>query len=196
MPSPVFCGKGPTAGHTAPAPTHPMMDFRRAACPHAAAQQTQRFSLFRPASASAERVAELGTEMIRKQGAKFAQTQKWKTRNHGKEGCVRDTLLGFPSPFKSIVFETFSKFQKLRQRDEKNFRHAAQNLGFGGVLSSLSFAVERKGAAGGMALISRRGAGETDCRTSDSVFYKGCQFRVDRRPAMTQLTSPRKSGKR
>ena len=60
-------------------------------------------------------------------------------------------------------------------------RHAAQNLGFGGVLSSLSFAVERKGAAGGMALISRRGAGETDCRTSDSVFYKGCQFRVDRR---------------
>ena len=24
MPSPVFCGKGPTAGHTGPAPTHPM----------------------------------------------------------------------------------------------------------------------------------------------------------------------------
>ena len=56
-----------------------------------------------------------------------------------------------------------------------------KTLGFGGVLSSLSFAVERKGAAGGMALISRRGTGETDCRTSDSVFYKGCQFRVDRR---------------
>ena len=119
--------------------------------------------------------------MIRKHGAKFAQTQKRKTRNHGKEGCVRETQEGCPSPLKSVVFETFSKFQKLRQRDEKNFRHAAQNLGFGGVLSSLSFAVERKGAAGGMALISRRGAGETDCRTSDSVFYKGCQFRVDRR---------------
>ena len=40
-------------------------------------------------------------------------------------------------------------------------------MGFGGVLSSLSFAAERKGAAGGMALINRRGAGETDCRTSD-----------------------------
>ena len=41
--------------------------------------------------------------------------------------------------------------------------------------------LEITGAAGGMALISRRGAGETDCRASDSVFYKGCQFRVDRR---------------
>ena len=56
-----------------------------------------------------------------------------------------------------------------------------KTLVLGSVLSSLSFAVERKGAAGGMALISRRGAGETDCRASDSVFYKGCQFRVDRR---------------
>ena len=41
MPPPVFCGKGPTAGHTGPAPTHPMMDFRRAACPHAAARDGQ-----------------------------------------------------------------------------------------------------------------------------------------------------------
>ena len=41
MPSPVFCGKGPTAGHTGPAPTRPMMDFRRAACPHAAAKDGQ-----------------------------------------------------------------------------------------------------------------------------------------------------------
>ena len=37
MPPPGFCGKGPTAGHMGPAPTHPMMDFRRAVCPHAAA---------------------------------------------------------------------------------------------------------------------------------------------------------------
>ena len=41
MPPPVFCGKGPTAGHTGPAPTHPMMDFRRAACSHAAAKDGQ-----------------------------------------------------------------------------------------------------------------------------------------------------------
>ena len=158
------------------------------------------------ASTSTECVAELDTEMIRKQGAKFAQTQKRKTRNHGKEGCVRETQEGCPSPFKSIVFETFSKFQKLRQRDEKNFRHAAQNLGFGGVLSSLSFAAERKEAAGSMALINRRGAGETDCRTSDivhwfamTVFLQGVPIPggpSGRRPAMTPLTSPRKSGKR
>ena len=41
MPPPVFCGKGPTAGHMGPAPTHPMMDFRRAVCPHAAAKDGQ-----------------------------------------------------------------------------------------------------------------------------------------------------------
>ena len=41
MPPPVFCGKGPAAGHMGPAPTHPMMDFRRAACPHAAAKDGQ-----------------------------------------------------------------------------------------------------------------------------------------------------------
>ena len=41
MPPPVFCGKGPTAGHMGPAPTHPMMDSRRAACPHAAAKDGQ-----------------------------------------------------------------------------------------------------------------------------------------------------------
>ena len=41
MPSPVFCRKGPMAGHTGPAPTHPMMDFRRAVCPHAAAKDGQ-----------------------------------------------------------------------------------------------------------------------------------------------------------
>ena len=41
MPPPVFCGKGPTAGHTGPAPTHPMMDFPRAVCPHAAARDGQ-----------------------------------------------------------------------------------------------------------------------------------------------------------
>ena len=44
------------------------IDLRRAACPHAAAQQTQRFSLFRPASTSAERVAELDAETMRRKG--------------------------------------------------------------------------------------------------------------------------------
>ena len=112
-------------------------------------RQTQSVSLLRQGSAGPrERPADGAAEIIRKQGAKFAQTQKRKTRNHGKEGCVRETQEGCPSPFKSIVFKTFSKFQKLRQRDEKNFRYAAQNLGFGGVLSSLSFAAERKGAVG------------------------------------------------
>ena len=41
--------------------------------------------------------------------------------DNGKEGCVRETQEGCPLPLKSIAFETFSKFQKLRQRDEKTF---------------------------------------------------------------------------
>ena len=36
----------------------------------------------------------------------------------GKEGRVRETQEGCPSLFKSIVFETFSEFQKLKQRNE------------------------------------------------------------------------------
>ncbi len=46
---------------------------------------------------------------------------KWYNYDNGKEGSVRETQEGCPSPFKSLVFETFSKFQKLRQRGEKIF---------------------------------------------------------------------------
>jgi len=46
---------------------------------------------------------------------------KWFACDNGKEGSVRETQEGCPSPLKSIAFETFSKFQKLRQRDEKTF---------------------------------------------------------------------------
>ena len=42
-------------------------------------------------------------------------------RDNGKEGSVRETQEGCPSPLKSEVFDTFSKFQKLRQRGEKTF---------------------------------------------------------------------------
>ena len=41
--------------------------------------------------------------------------------DNGKEGSVRETQEGCPSPLKSEVFDTFSKFQKLRQRGEKTF---------------------------------------------------------------------------
>ena len=41
--------------------------------------------------------------------------------SNGKEGCVRETQEGCPLLLKSVVFETFSKFQKLRQRAEKAF---------------------------------------------------------------------------
>ena len=64
----------------------------------------------------------------------------------GKEGCVRETQEGFPSPLKSVVFETFSKFQKLRQRVENTFsarccqsyRHKPHPLS-GGVANRLPF---------------------------------------------------------
>ena len=41
--------------------------------------------------------------------------------DNGKEGSVRETQEGCPSPLKSVVFETLKKFQKLRQRVEKIF---------------------------------------------------------------------------
>ena len=41
--------------------------------------------------------------------------------DNGKEGSVRETQEGCPSPLKSVVFEAFSKLQKLRQRGEKTF---------------------------------------------------------------------------
>jgi hypothetical protein len=49
---------------------------------------------------------------------------KWYVCRSGKEGCVRETQEGCPSPLKSIVFEAFSEFQKLSQRGKKLFRHA------------------------------------------------------------------------
>ena len=48
------------------------IDLRRAACPHAAPRQTQRFPPSRQASTSAERVADGDAETMRKQGANFA----------------------------------------------------------------------------------------------------------------------------
>ena len=47
------------------------IDLRRAASPHAAARQTQRFPPSRQASTSAERVADGDAETIRKDGNKF-----------------------------------------------------------------------------------------------------------------------------
>ena len=41
--------------------------------------------------------------------------------DNGKEGSVRETQEGCPSSLKSVVFEAFSKLQKLRQRAEKTF---------------------------------------------------------------------------
>ena len=41
--------------------------------------------------------------------------------DNGKEGSVRETQEGFPSPLKSVVFETFSKFQKRKRRGKKYF---------------------------------------------------------------------------
>ena len=41
--------------------------------------------------------------------------------DNGKEGSVRETQEGCPSPFKSIAFEAISEFQKLSQRGEKTF---------------------------------------------------------------------------
>ena len=46
---------------------------------------------------------------------------KWYICDNGKEGSVRETQEGCPSPLKSVVFEAFSKFQKLRQRGEMTF---------------------------------------------------------------------------
>ena len=48
------------------------IDLRRAASPHAAPRQTQRFPPSRQASTSAERVADGDAETMRKQGANFA----------------------------------------------------------------------------------------------------------------------------
>ena len=44
--------------------------------------------------------------------------------DNGKEGRVRENQEGCPSPFKSIVFGTFSKFQKRKRRGKKYFCRA------------------------------------------------------------------------
>ena len=49
------------------------IDLRRAASPHAALRQTQRFPPSHQASTSAERVADGDAETMRKQGANFAE---------------------------------------------------------------------------------------------------------------------------
>ena len=60
-----------SSGRPTPARRLPI-DLRRAACPHAAPRQTQRFPPSRQASTSAERVADGDAETMRMQGANFA----------------------------------------------------------------------------------------------------------------------------
>ena len=60
-----------SSGRPTPARRLPI-DLRRAACPHAALRQTQRFPPSHQASTSAERVADGDAETMRKQGANFA----------------------------------------------------------------------------------------------------------------------------
>ena len=60
-----------SSGRPTPARRLPI-DLRRAASPHAALRQTQRFPPSRQASTSAERVADGDAETMRKQGANFA----------------------------------------------------------------------------------------------------------------------------
>ena len=119
---------------------------------------------------------------------------------------MRETQEGFPSPFKSVVFETFSKFQKFRQRGEKNFRHAAQNHWFWRRSFLPFFRWRKKGSrrrhfraqgvrhrdvspSHGFAVpaLFRQGAvgtGDADCHDqfanwsrNDMAFYRGCRAR-------------------
>ena len=102
-----------------PTPTHRLpIKSRRVRCPHRPARQTQRFPPSCQASTGAERVAELDTESMRRQG-RISQLR------------VR-------------VAERGRYNQHLSR--EKDFK----TMGFGGVLFSLSFAAERKGATGGV----------------------------------------------
>ena len=94
------------------------IDLRRAASPHAALRQTQRFPPSRQASTGAERIAALDAENMRRQGR--------------------------ISHCRVRVAERGRYNQHLsREKDSKT-------MGFGGVLFSLSFAAERKGATGGV----------------------------------------------
>ena len=92
------------------------IDLRRAASPHAAPRQTQRFPPSRQASTGAERIAALDAESTRRQG-RISQRR------------VRVAERGRYNQHLS------------REKDSKT-------MGFGGVLFSLSFAAERKGATG------------------------------------------------
>ena len=49
-------------------------------------------------------------------------------------------------------------------------RKGSQNLGFGGVLFSLSFAAERKGAAGGKTVVGKRGLPRARCALAMTWF--------------------------
>ena len=68
------CGASLVSGRPGGQPLRAVcrLDLRRAACPHAALRQTQRFPPSRQASTSAERVADGDAETMRKQGANFA----------------------------------------------------------------------------------------------------------------------------
>ena len=94
------------------------IDLRRAASPHAALRQTQRFPPSRQASTGAERVAELDAESMRRQGRISQRRVRVAERNRYNQHLSRE-------------------------KDSKT-------MGFGGVLFSLSFAAERKGATGGV----------------------------------------------
>jgi hypothetical protein len=52
---------------------------------------------------------------------KVSKTQTARQKVFLLRRSVRETQEGCPSPLKSIVFEAFSKLQKLRQRGEKTF---------------------------------------------------------------------------
>ena len=66
-------------------------------------------------------------------------------------------------------------------------RKGFQNLGFGGVLSSLSFAAERKGAAGGKTVVGKRGLPRARCALAMTGFFHELRckpgFRSSGRPS-------------
>ena len=96
------------------------------------------FSRLERGSTSAQRVAELDAETMRRKGMSFAMTDS--------RGGRRSTQLA-PQPRKGF-----------------------QNLGFDGVLSSLSFAAERKGAAGGKTVVGKCGLPRARCALAMTWF--------------------------
>ena len=65
-------------------------------------------------------------------------------------------------------------------------RKGSQNLGFGGVLFSLSFAAERKGAAGGKTVVGKRGLPRARCALAMTWFL----HKVRRKPGFRSSGRP------